>query len=381
MPLTDAGFEAYDIETLRAMLQGTYESESGETPDWDEDTFLGSFSEAVLYVLRLQSLGIQQLWDAQHIDGASGRALEARAAEHLVYREEATASRAVVTLGGTSGVVVPAGKIVECSANKTRWVLLEDTEIPSSTAIVECETKGPVPGPAATITNIVTPVSGWTSVTNASAATLGNPREGDGAFRGRIIRSGSYLAGRTAPALVSAVEALSFITSALVVNNTTPSDTTVGAFTVPAHGHLLLVEPSTLTTAEKETLAQTIFDTIGYGTQQGGAQTASVIYRGKAYPEYWDHATDTEVTVAGTLTLKPGYLYSDVEAAVEAAIQVYFGGLSIGDPVLLLGVYGAIASVPGVKSATVTLEGSAADYAVAETAVAVYADDSAFTEA
>lgn len=383
MPLSSTGFRAYTIDELRTQFQTTYETESGETPDWDEDTFFGSFGEAVIATLRDLSLGQQQLYDAGHIDNATGRLLDARGQEHLVLRNAATGSRATVTVGGTSGTVIPAGKVVESTADGSRWVFLENVTIPSSSAIVECEEKGAVAAPAGTLTEIVTPVAGWTSVTNAAAATLGTPRETDAAYRARIIKNSSVLQGRTAPALISAVEALDFITAAGVYNNTTPADVTVGAFTVPAHGHLLLIDPatSTLTTAEKETLAQTIFETIGYGTQQGGSETESYTYRGKDYPQYWDDATATDVHVDVVATIETGYVFADVADEIETAVSTYINGLTTGQDVLLLGVFGAIATVDGVVSATVTIEDSAADFAIADTAVAAYDEgNSTYTE-
>lgn len=385
MPFDDTGFRAYTIDELRAQLRSKYEEESGESPTWEEDTFLGSFSEATLFVLRNISLGSQQYWDALNINSASGRLLDNLGEQKLIFRNEATASRATVTITGTPGTDIPAGKAVQCTVNDTRWETLEPVTIGGGgtvTVLVECDDLGPTPAPAGTLTQIVTPVNGWTSVTNAADATLGNARESDANYRARQIRSLSYLSGRTAPALITACEALDFVTTASVINNTTATATTVGGFTVPAHGHLLIIEPSTLTAEEEEELAQTIFDTIGYGTQQGGSQSAVVTYRGADYTYSWEYATETDVAVDITLSLAPGFVFADVAAEVETAVSAYIGGLTIGQKVRLLGVYAAVDSVQGVEGATVLIEGAAADFAIAGTAVANYdAGGSSYVEA
>lgn len=374
MPLDDTGFTAYEVSELRALFQQVYEEETEETPDWDEDTFLGAFSEPVIHILRQLSLGQQQLFDALHIDNATDRLLDNRGTEKLLPRDDATHSRATVTFAGTSGTVIASGKLLESTANGSRWQVLDVVTIGGSPTdgIVEAVDPGVVVGPAGTITTIVTPVPGLTSVTNAADATLGRARETNAAYRARQLRSLSYLAGRTAPAMVSAVEALNFVSTAVVVNNTTPADTTVGAFTVPAHGHLLLVEPSTLTASEEQLLADKVFEVWGYGTQQGGAQTANVVFRGKAYPIYWDYATAVPVEVDATLTLADGYDITDVAAEADLAVATYFSTLTIGQPVRLLGLYSALEGVDGIEAASVLIEGLAADYTIAETQVATY---------
>lgn len=375
MPLDSTGFRPYTETEIRARFQQTYEAESGEAPDWDEDTFLGAFSEAVIAEVVLNSQGTAQVYDALKLDNATGRSLENLSEFLLIEREEATASRATVTLTGTAATVVPAGKRIQQTVTETIWVTLEDVTIGgggTADVLVECLTDGPEPAPAGTLTRIVTPVSGWTSVTNAAVADIGSARETDAELRARRQRSLTKGTTGTVPGIAAEIEGLSFVNTALVVENDSLFDLTVGSFTLPGKSYLLLVDPSSLTAEEEQLLAAKLFEVSDTGIKQVGTQTASVTYRGNDYPQYWDYATSVSVPLTITLTLADGYVLADVQEEVETNITAYFGTLSIGDDVRLLGVFGAIDDVDGVVSATVLIDGVAADKAIAATQVATY---------
>lgn len=375
MPLDATGFRPYTETEIRARFQQTYEAESGEQPDWDEDTFLGAFSEAVIAEVVLNSQGTAQVYDALKLDNAAGRSLENLAEFLLIEREKATASRATVTLTGTANTVVQGGKRIQQTVTETIWVVLEDATIGGGGTVdvlVECQTAGAEPAPVGTLTKIVTPVNGWTSVTNAAVADIGSARETDAELRARRQRSLSKGTTGTVPGIAAEIEGLEFVDTALVIENDALTDLTVGAFTLPGKSYLLLVDPSSLTAAEEQTLADKLFEVSDTGIEQVGAETANVTYRGNNYPQFWDYATSVDVPLTITLTLQDGFVLGDVQDEVEANITAYFGTLSIGDDVRLLGVFGAIDDVDGVVSATVQIDGSAADKAIAATEVAAY---------
>ncbi len=84
-----------------------------------------------------------------------------------------------VTLTGTPETVINNGKIKD--ANNIIWSLQPSVTIGADgtvNAMATSETLGAIAAAANTLTNIETPVSGWTSVTNATAATAGSKYTG-----------------------------------------------------------------------------------------------------------------------------------------------------------------------------------------------------------
>jgi uncharacterized phage protein gp47/JayE len=296
----------------------------------------------------------------------------------LITRNAETFSRATVTLGGTPGIFVPAGKVITHNVTKTRWRLLEDATIPAD-VIVEAETPGAVPAAVGTLTVIATAVSGWTSVTNAASATLGRPVETDAELRARRLRELARASTGTVPSITSAVADVDGVTGVKVVANNTGADITVGGFTIPNTGVLVLVLPDPLTLDEQALLGTALLGVVGAGTRTVGAESVAVVDSGVEYTFYFDYATVVTVPVIVSTTLYPGYALVDVEDAINEALVDHFATLAIGGDVLLLPILGALADIQGLKSATVLLFATAADYVVADTQIAQFSGTATVT--
>ena len=80
---------------------------------------------------------------------------------------------------------------------------------------------GPIEAPPSTLTQIDTPVFGWSSVTNPSVAALGSNVETDTAFRIRRRRSVSIAGSGTVDAITANILDVTGVTDAFVVENRT----------------------------------------------------------------------------------------------------------------------------------------------------------------
>ena len=103
-----------------------------------------------------------------------------------IQRKPATSSTVQLTITGDSGTVINNG---EASDGTNSWLLPAIVTIPSNgTITVEATSKeaGNIGALPNTITQIVTPVYGWTSVTNNYAAQAGTNVETDASLRGRF---------------------------------------------------------------------------------------------------------------------------------------------------------------------------------------------------
>jgi uncharacterized phage protein gp47/JayE len=379
MPVTLEGFTSPDIQERRLRMQAKFEELSGLVVNWDaSEEFIAIMLEVALSEIMEVGEAPQAIWDATSPNNATGRALENIAALALITRNAETFSRATVTLGGTPGIFVPAGKVITHNVTKTRWRLLEDATIPAD-VIVEAETPGAVPAAVGTLTVIATAVSGWTSVTNAASATLGRPVETDAELRARRLRELARASTGTVPSITSAVADVDGVTGVKVVANNTGTDITVGGFTIPNTGVLVLVLPDPLTLDEQALLGTALLGVVGAGTRTVGAESVAVVDSGVEYTFYFDYATVVTVPVIVSTTLYPGYALVDVEDAINEALVDHFATLAIGGDVLLLPILGALADIQGLKSATVLLFATAADYVVADTQIAQFSGTATVT--
>jgi len=370
MPISSTGFTVETFDSRMARLRAAFEADAGITPDWDSDEeFISILFDVVGAELQTIAEAHQALWDAYAPNNASGRALENIAAIAGISRIPASRSRATVTLGGTPGTVVPAGKIIRHASTKTRWTLLEDVIVPGS-GIVEAETTGPVSAAPGTLTEIVTPVGGWSSVTNADSAALGSVTESDARLRARRNAELARASTGTIPSISAAVLGVDGISGAKVVANDTGVTTTVGSFVLPHASIIVLVLPDPLTANEKSALAAAMLSVVPAGILTVGAESCSTALNGVTYSFAYDHATSSVVNVAVTISPKPGFTVADLEPEVENAITAYFGDLAIGGDVRLLPIWGALDNIAGVEAVTVLLNGVGADFTIADTEIA-----------
>lgn len=115
---------------------------------------------------------------------ASGQALWSIGLISGVRPQSGTFSTAVVTVGGVGGTVIPQGSQVRDKSQGTVWTTQAQVVVPSAVNVI-CDTAGAITAAVNSITEIVTPIAGWQTVTNGSAAVAGSDSESDAAFRVR----------------------------------------------------------------------------------------------------------------------------------------------------------------------------------------------------
>lgn len=372
MPLTDAGFVVESANERLLRMQADFEERSGKSPNWDDaEEFVAIMLQVLNAELQTEAEALQAVWDAYSPNNATGRANQNLAALALLEPIPASPSRVVLTVAGTSGVVIPAGKIVRHSGTKTRWRILEDIEItPGAQVIAQSVDSGPIPAAPDTLTEIVTPVAGWTGVTNFEQATLGRSDETDAQLRIRRTAALGNTSYGTVPAISQAVLNVDGITGVRVVANNTDADLTVGAFTVAPTRILVMVLPDPLTTDEKADLADALQRTLPAGNKSIGDEACSTTVDGVTYSFLFAYADIVTINIEVNTTLKPGYALEDVEDAIGETIAEYFSELQIGGDVGRLPLYGRLADIEGVLTAALLIDGVDADYSVADSQIA-----------
>ena len=112
-------------------------------------------------------------------------------------------TRVPITVSGTAGTLVPAGSVVE-TLDKVSFITEEDVLIPGQ-VMTTCTRSGAIQIKVDEVQVIVTPIVGWTSVTNNEPGVIGIIRETDTQLRARRERSVIRTGTSTAEAIYSGV--------------------------------------------------------------------------------------------------------------------------------------------------------------------------------
>ena len=101
-----------------------------------------------------------------------------------IQRRQATSTRVTATLTGTAGTNVPAGSRVRNTDGDEFQSLASAQLAPAGVSVdFEAVEEGSVPAAASTLTQIVSVVAGWETVTNPTAGTTGRDRQPDPEYR------------------------------------------------------------------------------------------------------------------------------------------------------------------------------------------------------
>lgn len=115
---------------------------------------------------------------------AGGIFLDAICALTALSRDAATRSTVTATLAGVSGSIIPEGVQAETTTGDIFESLSSVTLIDGEAEVIFRAVEfGAVPCAIGTLTNILTPVLGWDSITNDAAATLGQEEQSDQSLR------------------------------------------------------------------------------------------------------------------------------------------------------------------------------------------------------
>ena len=331
--------------------------------DWTRKSLEAALTAIVAARLAELDAVPQAIYNARDINNATGINLDTLVILTGVRRLPATYSTVSCTMTGTTGVTVTAGKIAEGGGidGKARWLLQEDVTFVAGTATgsFRAETIGQITAGAGTITTIVTPVTGWTAVTNGAAASAGRNRETNTEFRQRRLLRLARAGSTSTPAILANVLACDGVTAAIVLENDRRSNQTIEGKVLPGGCVNAIVYPNTLTTAQQQTVMEEIYErTAGgvriYGTDVTGTVTAA---DGFAKVTAFDWGSDLNVAVVCTVTLEDGYVIGDVQAPLQDLIIDYFAAINVGQEIYRLDIDALAATVDGIGNCTTTLNG------------------------
>jgi uncharacterized phage protein gp47/JayE len=370
--VTPEGFVPKTSEDIFAEVEAAQRANINAKLRTDAESVVGQVNQSLVP-------GEAELWEVLAlVEGASdpararGAQADALCALTGTEREPATKGRAVLTLGLNAGALVTAGHVAHVQGQpQNRWVTTEDAQNTGGSPATfdveaEAEAAGVYVANAATITVIATPVSGWTSVTNAEDAAAGSLAETDAALMLRREAELSEAGTGTLPAIRNdllelrdpsdATGATRLLAACVVEHN--PS-----AFRDPLRRPPKSIEVvvqfraglagDALAAARLQLAAQLLASAPG-GAYLYGSQSATVLdANGDAQTVRWTEPTDVDVYAATLVTIDPAAYAGD--AAVKAAAVAYGDALTLGQDVVRHRLLAALLAVGGVRDVA-TLE-------------------------
>jgi uncharacterized phage protein gp47/JayE len=265
------GFQVKTLAECKADLEAAFRAAFGTdinlTPPSVWATIIGIVAErdALLWEQ------LEMVYGVFNPDAASGVALDNLCAISGTYRQGAKRTTVTCDLRGTSGTLVPAGSVVKGAAGVLFRSTMDATLLGVGIYMYvpfESIDPGPYVSTAGTLTTIVTPVSGWTSVTNPTDASPGRAQEIDPLLRTRRVMELRSEGNASIDAITSKVMQITGVTSCMVFENSL--DSTSGGMA----GHS--IEVVVYTPTQTSALDQAIADAI-WASKAGGVQTVGGI--------------------------------------------------------------------------------------------------------
>lgn len=282
---------------------------------------------------------------------AVGADLDSIVKINAIARKPATASTAILTIGGTPGTIVNLG--VAQDQNGNLWNLPTTFTIPNSGTIAltaVSQVPGAITALAGTITIISSPITqGWSSVTNLTDAFVGQAIEADSALRARQSISVSLVSKTLVAGTIAAIAALPNVTRynpgtltpggpGTSVENPTGA---VDSWGNPAHSISMVVEGG----ADLD-IATAIYNNKSPGCFLNGTTTVAVTDPTSLAIMDVSFFRPTYVPIYVTLNVHPLVNYSSaVTAAIKAAVNTYLNSLQIGESLTHSALY-AVALQP-----------------------------------
>ncbi len=306
-------------------------------------------------------------------DKAEGVPLDNLCALTGTYRKAATFTKVAVTLTFGAAATIPQGSLVSVVGHPEIVCALDAAvtrgSAGTSPGTMTCTTSGPIEINAGTLTEIVTPVSGWSSVTNAADGDPGEAVETDTALRKRRILELQGAGNGSPDGIRADLLKVTGVEEALVLENR--SDVTTLGY-LPPHSLQAIVWDGSVPAAADLDIGKAIWRNRSAGIGMYGATDVTVVDAlGVDQVVSFDRATQKLLYV--DITLKKNSAYGGDTAVKEAIVALVNSTATrrLGRDVVALAVKAAPLTVEGVEDVTICeLDFSASPSATANLPVA-----------
>lgn len=326
---------------------------------YGQDCYLGNDSadyqwiSVVAYRLNDVMNALQDDYNNRSVATATGTALDGLVKLNGITRKSASYSTCTVTLTGTAFTIIQNGLIQDTAGyywNLPQVVIIGSGGTVSVTAT--CQTIGNISALENTLTVVASPQYGWTSVTNDTAATPGQPVETDEQLRSRQALSTRLASHTMLSGTEAGIAAVTNVTRYSVHENYHDYTDAQGC---PPHSITSIVEGGT-----DEDVASAIFLNRGIGVETyGGVSDAYEVSKDVDDPDTGNPTTIKfrrpeyiPIYVSITVRALEGYV-SSITDDIKSAIVDYLNDLQIGQDLTISALYSvAMAQMTNIKEPT-----------------------------
>ncbi len=341
-------YEALTVENIKADIKSRL---SVSNLDTREGSFTDDMISAVAFELSKTFQSLDAIVPIAYVDETSGDYIDKRCGEYGITRKAGTKAAVTLTITGTNGTVIPAGKVF-VTADGYQFTTDASATIASGTAAASASAAaiGDAYNVAAgTITGQLTNLSGITAVTNAVAAEGGADAETDAALVARLY---AFLQNTATSGNVAHYEQWALSVEGVGAAKVTP--TWNGAGTVK----VLVVGPG------KDPVDSAIVTKCAayIETQRPIGATVTVV-----------SASGLTVNVAAAVSIDSTTTKAKVQAAFAAALDGYLNSIAFSKYTLIYNrVANMLMDIDGVTDySTLTVNGGTANVTIGADAVPV----------
>lgn len=319
--VTEQGIITIDTSDIKAEVDEAYKQALSADLNTDVSTPQGQLiSNDVSFLKYGQQEAVKAL-NAMNVLTATGGDLDAAAGIWGYVRKLAQPTVLVATMSGTEGTVIPQNSIV--ASGDYQFKTLNSVTIGANgkaTVEVTCTQAGKVVIEPNSLNEIITPVSGWDSVTNNNSGVVGYDKESDGAFRKRITANWLNIRAKALlGALHDSLAQLDGVRSVCTRENPTKASAVVDGVTLePNSVYACIVggdnEEIAKVFADKKTIGATTNGnvTVSYNDPNSGVLLSYLIRR----PD--DLVVDVQVTWRTNY-----YTPADIDSQIESTLTEY----------------------------------------------------------
>lgn len=323
------GFYADDTATVRAAVAADWVAafhKDGQVDlNTDPETPAGQLIDS--QTAAVTEKDTELLYLCNQFDPAKNEGIfqDALARVYFITRKPAAPSRAVITVRGLTGTVIPVNAQVMSTADDTAWQNTAAFTIGADgtgSGIFECTTEGLISAAAGTLTRIMTVVAGWDTATNATAATVGTLKENRGQFELRRYASVALNSRGTAASVYARVMQLDDVIGCVVRENKTNQPKTIDGITLSPHSVYVCALGG-----ENWAIATAMYKTVSAGCDTNGTSTFTVEdpSTGIKEPIHFQRPTDIGVTIRLKFPDVASFSADDLAAIRQAVFNNFYG--------------------------------------------------------
>lgn len=322
--INENGISTQTYQQLLATFKGMMTQIFGTDIVLDNSTMDGQLIGILTKAFQQANNAMVEIFNGFSPSNAQGAYLDSLVEINGLTRLPASYSTVEVVISGVANTQITNGVIAD--TNNNQWNLPETVTIPESGSITVTATaqeSGAVYASPNSVTTIVTPFSGWQSVTNPNASNTGTPAESDASLRQRQAISQELPNQTLAQGLKAAILTLPNVTYCKVfVNNTNTTDSN----NIPAHSISVVVGGG-----DTQSIAQTIANkkSLGCGTY---GQTSVTLSDG----EVIEFQPEVFMWFRIVINISPTNAYNDkVTQNIINNIVNYINNANIGETIWL----------------------------------------------